>query len=73
MCSQGCHQTSHSLKLLDGRAGEDDLRVQMRRGRGPREMESRGGWSALEKARFICLLKDGEGQGPSRFGPRPPS
>ena len=36
-------------------------------------MEGREDWSALEKARFICLLKDEEGQGPSRFGPRPQS
>ena len=36
-------QTSLSLKLLNGRAGEGDLRVQMRTGRGPQEMgEQRG-------------------------------
>lgn len=46
--------------LLNERAGEDDLRVQ-RRGSG-------GGLECSRKVRFLCSLKDEEGQGPSRFG-----
>lgn len=34
-------------------------------------MESREGWSAWEKIRFICLLKDGDGQRLSKFGVGP--
>lgn len=34
-------------------------------------MEGREGWNASEKVTLICSLKDGEGQGPSRFGVGP--
>lgn len=45
--------------------------MQMRRGRSLWKMESGEDWSALEKVRFLCLLKGGEGQAPSRFGVGP--
>lgn len=40
----------------------------MRRDRGIWKVESGEGLRALEKTRFLCPLKGGEGQGPSRCG-----
>lgn len=45
--------------------------MQMRRGRSLWKMESGEDWSALEKVRFLCSLKGGEGQVPSKFGVGP--
>lgn len=45
--------------------------MQMRRGRSLWKVERGEGWSALEKVGFLCSLKDGEGQGPSRSGVGP--